>query len=261
MRAPAKLTLSLRVTGVRPDGMHLLDAEMVTIDLADTLTFEPGTGISVVDEVVGGLGVDHVPVNSDNLVARAMALAGRSATVRVVKRIPAGAGLGGGSADAAAVLRWSGVTDPEVAARLGSDVPFCLVGGRARVSGTGEVVEPLPFEDRRFVLVVPPVAVDTGAVYRAWDRRRAAARSDAIEPAPHGNDLEAAALDTAPVLADWRDRLEELSGLRPRLAGSGSTWFVEGEPESVGLAGCDVVVDDQRAPVVAVRTVAPVGTG
>ena len=68
--------------------------------------------------------------------------------MRLEKRIPSGAGLGGGSADAAAVLRWAGVTDLEVAARLGADVPFCLVGGRARVTGVGEAVAPLPVRGR-----------------------------------------------------------------------------------------------------------------
>ena len=94
---------------------------------------------------------------------------GRIASVRLTKRIPVGAGLGGGSADAAAVLRWGGMTSTQVAAQLGSDVPFCLLGGRARVTGVGELVTPLPFEDRRFVMLLPPISVDTGAVYRAWD--------------------------------------------------------------------------------------------
>jgi len=255
--APAKLTLSLRVVGVRSDGMHLLDAEMVTVDLVDTLTFQAGAGMAIEDDVVGGLGIEGVPSGPDNLVARALELAGRSAAVRIVKRVPTGAGLGGGSADAAAVLRWAGVTELDRAACLGADVPFCLVGGRARVTGTGEVVEPLPFEDRRFVLVVPPVSVDTGAVYRAWDRRWSSAGSGELEPSPHGNDLEAAALDVAPVLAQWRDRFEEVSGRRPRLAGSGSTWFVEGEPKDIGLAGRDfLALEDEHAPLVAVRTVA-----
>jgi 4-diphosphocytidyl-2C-methyl-D-erythritol kinase len=71
-----------------------------------------------------------------------------------------------------------------------------------------------------------------------------------------GNDLEPAALDVAPMLADWRDRLAEVTGQRPRLAGSGSTWFVEGDPEGLGIAGRDdLVVNDERAPLVAVRTV------
>ena len=254
LQAPAKLTLSLRVTGVRPDGMHLLDAEMVTIDFGDTLTFEPGSGISVVDEVVGGLGVGAVTADDDNLVARALALLGASARVRIVKRVPAGAGLGGGSADAAAVLRWANVSDPAMAAQLGADVPFCLVGGRARVTGIGDIVEPLPIEDRRFVLVLPPVTVDTTAAYRAWDARRGA--SDAPVPAgKHGNDLEEAALDVAPSLARWRDCFEEACGERPRLAGSGAAWFVEGDPTSLGVAGRPFLESSgQRAPMVEVRT-------
>jgi len=261
--APAKLTLSLRVTGVRPDGYHLLDAEMVSIDLADTLTFAAGTGISVVDEVVGGLGAAAVPAGPDNLVARALAAVGRRAAVTIVKRIPAGAGLGGGSADAAAVLRWAGVTDLDVAGRLGSDVPFCVAGGRARVGGAGESVKALPFEERRFVLLLPPVAVDTGAVYAAWDRRRArrprghgADGGDDRGDGGAGNDLEPAALDVVPVLARWRDRLGEATGRRPRLAGSGAAWFVEGEPEALGLGAVDALtVDGAPAPLVAARTV------
>ena len=140
IEAPAKLTVSLRVTGVRDDGFHLLDAEMVTIDLADTLTFDDGDALEIV-------GFD-VAADDSNLVRRALALIDRSAYVRVEKRILPGAGLGGGSADAAAVLRWAGVDDVELAARLGADVPFCLRGGRARVTGVGEHVDPLPFEAR-----------------------------------------------------------------------------------------------------------------
>ena len=132
-----------------------------------------------------------------------------------------GSGLGGGSADAAAVLRWAGCRDVAVAASLGADVPFCLVGGRARVTGIGEEVEPLPFEEQTYTLLVPPVVTPTPAVYAEWDRLGGPAGE-------HGNDLEAAALVVAPELARWRDELGGATGLRPRLAGSGSTWFVEG---------------------------------
>jgi 4-diphosphocytidyl-2-C-methyl-D-erythritol kinase len=254
--APAKLTLSLRVTGRRDDGYHLLDAEMVTVDLADSLTFGPGQDLSVVDEVVGGTGTGHVPPGADNLVARALALLGCSASVRVVKRIPAGAGLGGGSADAAAVLRWAGSADLGLAARLGADVPFCVRGGRARVSGVGETIEPLAFESRRFVLLLPPIAMSTPAVYRAWDERRASGRADGAVGA--GNDLEEAAIAVEPRLAAWRDRLGDLCGQRPRLAGSGSTWFVEGEPVRMGLAGREFLYfDGERATLRAVGTVPP----
>jgi 4-diphosphocytidyl-2-C-methyl-D-erythritol kinase len=147
---------------------------------------------------------------------------GRSAHVAVEKHIPTGAGLGGGSADAAAVLRWAGCRDRDVAASLGADVPFCLVGGRARVTGIGEIVEPLPFEARTYTLLTPPFGCSTPAVYRAWDELGGPAGEA-------GNDLEPAALAVEPRLAEWRDRLGEATGQRPRLAGSGSTWFVEGD--------------------------------
>jgi len=162
--APAKLTVSLRITGVRDDGFHLIDAEMVSLDLADELVFDEGDGL----EVIGATGL-AVPADDDNLVRRALRLAGRTAHVRLTKRIPAGAGLGGGSADAAAVLRWAGIDDPGLAATLGADVPFCVRGGRARVTGIGEVLEPLGHVDRTFTLVTPPFGCSTPAVYRAWD--------------------------------------------------------------------------------------------
>jgi len=229
--APAKLTLSLRVTGVRPDGYHLIDAEMVTVDLADVLVFATGDALEVVDAVSGG-GVAGVPAGDDNLVRRALHAVRRRAHVRLEKRIPAGAGLGGGSADAAAVLRWAGLTGTSagelvVAARLGGDVPFCLVGGRARVRGMGEEIEVLPFEARAFTLLMAPFGVSTAKVYGTWDglRRR---RGQAGTAEPGTNDLEAAALSVEPRLAIWRDRLGNATGARPMLAGSGSTWFVEG---------------------------------
>ncbi len=216
LRAPAKLTLSLRVTGVRADGMHLIDAEMVTLDLADALVVGEGDGL----EVRGATGLG-VPADDDNLVRRALHLVGRTAHVEITKRIPAGAGLGGGSADAAAILRWAGFSDLEAAARLGADVAFCLVGGRARVRGIGEVVEPLPFVERTLTLLTPPFGCSTPAVYRAWDELGG--------PTADGpNDLEPAALRVEPRLAEWRDRLGDATGRTPVLAGSGSTWFVEG---------------------------------
>lgn len=211
-RALAKLTVSLRVTGVRDDGYHLVDAEMTTLALADVLTF---------DDEGDGVEVSGADLPADDLVARALRAAGRRAGVHLDKRIPVGAGLGGGSADAAAVLRWAGCADPEVALGLGADVPFCLVGGRARVRGVGEVVEPLPFRRRVYTLLTPPFPVSTPAVYRAWDELGG--------PRSAGpNDLEPAALVVEPRLGEWRDRLARATGARPTLAGSGGTWFVEG---------------------------------
>jgi 4-diphosphocytidyl-2-C-methyl-D-erythritol kinase len=167
-------------------------------------------------------GGPDIPLDDANLVVRALRAAGRAAHVELTKRIPSGAGLGGGSSDAAAVLRWAGLTDLDVAASLGADVPFCLRGGRARVSGVGELVEALPFEARTFTLLTPPVHCSTVAVYRAWDELGGPTGDGA-------NDLEPAALVVAPELAAWRDRLGDATGRTPTLAGSGSTWFVEGD--------------------------------
>jgi 4-diphosphocytidyl-2-C-methyl-D-erythritol kinase len=220
--APAKLTLSLRVTGVRNDGYHLLEAEMVTLDLCDRLEIGPGDGLVIepAGGPAGGVGAG-VPAGDDNLVRRALVAAGRQAFVRLYKRIPAGAGLGGGSADAGAVLRWAGVTDLGLAAGLGADVPFCLIGGRARVRGVGEQVEPLAFDDiegQQFTLLIPPFGVSTPLVYQAWDRLGGVGTDGP-------NDLEGAALAVEPRLAAWRDRLGDATGEAPALAGSGATWF------------------------------------
>ncbi|HEX9258038.1 MAG TPA: 4-(cytidine 5'-diphospho)-2-C-methyl-D-erythritol kinase [Acidimicrobiales bacterium] len=239
--APAKLTTRLKLVGVRADGYHLLDAEMVALDLADELTFADGDALTVDGPAAAG-----VPVDDTNLVRRALAAVGRRAAVRVHKRIPAQGGLGGGSADAAAVLRWAGCNDVAVAAGLGADVPFCVRGGRARVGGIGEALEPLPFVAQTFTLCTPPFGVSTVAAFRAWDTA-----GGPVSDSP--NDLESAALEVEPRLAVWRDRLAEVSGRTPVLAGSGSTWFVQGAVPD----GADALVG---ATVVIARTV-PAGHG
>lgn len=242
--AHAKLTLSLRITGVREDGFHLVDAEMVSLSLADTVTIEPDRPIAT---TAAGRYADGVPLDDDNLVARALHLAGRDAVVHLDKRIPHGGGLGGGSADAAAVLRWAGWTgspdELERAARLGADIAFCLVGGRARVRGIGEIVEPLPHVDRRVTLVIPPVRISTPAAYRAWDELGG-------PTAPGPNDLEPAAIAVAPELARWRDRIGDATGRTPVLAGSGATWFVHGEHSNALVA-----LGNEGAEIIAARTV------
>ncbi len=234
--APAKVTLRLSVTGRRPDGFHEIDAEMVSVDLADSLTITPADATWL--GVVGGSGLT-VPL-ADNLVVRALAAAGCTAHVELRKRIPAGAGLGGGSSDAAAVLRWAGVTDPAVAVGIGADVAYCLVGGRARVTGIGERVEPLPHRDLTLTLLTPPFGVPTPAVYAAWD--------DLGGPRHPVNDLTPAALAVAPELARYRDALAE-TGVEPILAGSGGTWFVAGDHAGVRVGEtASVVVRTVRAP-------------
>ncbi|WP_420622962.1 4-(cytidine 5'-diphospho)-2-C-methyl-D-erythritol kinase [Candidatus Poriferisodalis sp.] len=240
--APAKLTLQLRITDTRRDGHHLIDAEMVTLDLCDELVVHPSTASSV--EVVPSVGAAgaadwDIPSDRSNLVIRALELAGRTAHVEIRKRIPPGAGLGGGSADAGAVLRWTNrlavseaveaasktsrpqtptLVSPQQAATLGADVAFCLTGGRARVTGIGEILESIPFRHQAFVLWTPPIQVNTAAVYRMWDEMGG--------PGGGSNDLEPAALAVCPQLAAWRDELAQATGRTPQLAGSGGTWFV-----------------------------------
>jgi 4-diphosphocytidyl-2-C-methyl-D-erythritol kinase len=241
--APAKLTLSLQVTGVRADGYHLLRSEMVSLDLADSLTMTDGRGLTLSTEHLAGREGQNdggISTGPDNLVSRALGAVGRSAHVHLVKRIPPGAGLGGGSTDAAAVMRWAGCSDPEVAVSLGADVPFCLAGGRALVEGIGEALTPMPFERRHFLLVLLPFGVDTAAVYRAYDELNGGvgpARRGTGGDEPDGNDLERPALVVEPRLGPWRSAFRALTGREPHLAGSGSTWFVEGTPEELGLDG------------------------
>jgi 4-diphosphocytidyl-2-C-methyl-D-erythritol kinase len=230
LQANAKLTLTLRVTGTRDDGYHLIDAEMVTLELHDVLTISAGDALSATGPFAAGM-----PTDDTNLVRKALRLAGRTAAVRIDKQIPHGGGLGGGSADAAAVLRWAGFDDLVAASRLGADIPFCLVGGRARVRGIGEIVDPLPVVDDVFTLVIPPFGCSTPLVYRAWDELGG----------PHGasgNDLEPPALTIEPRLRDWRARIIEATGVVPVLAGSGATWFLRGAHRDVAAALPDATV-------------------
>ncbi len=281
LTARAKLTLSLQVAGVRADGYHALESEMVALDFADTIIVSEGTGLTVTERFGepgpswrGGSGDRRapfggrreawrsatVPIGADNLALRALDVVGRRAAVRLVKRIPPGAGLGGGSADAAAVLRWAGCTDPTVAASIGADVPFCVLGGRAVVSGIGDVVTPLPFEERHFTLLLPPFGIDTAAVYRAWDDLTE--RGQRLDPSRGSNDLEVAAIAVEPRLALWRRVFADAAGASPRLAGSGSTWFVEGAPDEHGLGGRPwLTMGYDRALLVPAATTRPTGAG
>ena len=202
---------------------------MVTLDLADVLEFSTGEGLEVLDEIQwlqpdatdrGGAAVGPDAAGDEsgrngtllpsdgrpNLVE--LALQGRwpvGPASGCARRFLPGAGLGGGSADAAAVLRWGGCTDAAVAVGLGADVPFCLAGGRAVVGGVGEIVEPLSLrEDGRAARHPALGRVDSGCVHGLGFPRRARAGA-------HENDLEPAALAVEPRLAWWR-RLVERHG-------------------------------------------------
>ena len=259
--AYAKLTRTLHITGVRDDGYHLLRSEMVTVDLADTLEFSSGSGLVIRDDISwippleGATVGPDIPEDGTNLVARALSLAGIDLHVTLTKRIPAGAGLGGGSADAAAVLRHVDFGDLHRAAGLGADVPFCVAGGRALVTGIGERVEPLAYEECSFVIVTPEFGVDTAAVYRAYDEIGGGGIYSA------SNDLTEAALYVEPRLLWWRELVADVAGTEPVLAGSGSSMFIECDRrESESLAERlteHIVAGGRRALVSPVTTVPP----
>lgn len=237
VQAHAKLTLSLRITGVRADGYHLIDSEMVSLALADTITIDPnGVGLTC-----DGPFADGTPLNDSNLVAKALQFSGRAAAVHIHKAIPHGGGLGGGSSDAAAILRWAGYGDVAASAAIGADVPFCMVGGRARVRGIGDIVEPLPFQSIAITLVIPSLTVSTPAVYRAWDELSA-------RETMSSNDLEAAAFTVEPRLVEWRERIEKAAGQRPTLAGSGATWFLRDHHRIADVLPDALVVHTETVP-------------
>jgi 4-diphosphocytidyl-2-C-methyl-D-erythritol kinase len=230
LEAPAKLNLSLRVVGRRPDGYHLLETEMVLLELADQLLLLPGaTGLHVEappDE--------EIPVDGSNLAWRGL-LTGiggepQLTCLALEKHIPAGSGLGGGSSDAAAAWRLGrraagareAATPDDLAALadLGADVPFFAAQtAAARVSGIGERVTRLPPPPAQLaVLVHPGFRLATAAVY--GELRPA----DLGAGRPDGNDLLAPSLRLRPELGDLMRRVAEAGG-EPRLTGSGSTVF------------------------------------
>jgi 4-diphosphocytidyl-2-C-methyl-D-erythritol kinase len=217
--AHAKLTWNLEITGRREDGLHELRSEMTTIGLHDVLFVDDTTDHL---EILNPFETE-VAADEQNLIVRALRLVGRRAGVRVEKAIPVGGGLGGGSADAAAILRWAGGVSNDEAVTLGGDVPFCQLGGRALVEGVGERLTVLAYEERDLTLIVPDFGVSTAECYRAYDEMRADGWS------PRGtNHLEEAAGRVEPRLATTLDWLRAEIGPQVRLAGSGSSMFVEG---------------------------------
>ena len=246
-----KLTLSLRVLGLRKDGYHEIEALTVSLgqpsDVVEVTAVPHPGGVTFAVEGE----TEHVPPGMDNLAARAaedvMLRAGRSGHgVRMVlrKRIPAGAGLGGGSADAAATLvavrklLELELTDDDllaIAARLGSDVPFCLQGGAAWMRGRGEILEPIELRPGLgFLVAIPPFRLATPTVYAAWDELGGPEAQRRVEPqgpvarliGELANDLEPAAERVEPGLAEFRRALEHAAGRPAILAGSGSAYVV-----------------------------------
>lgn len=233
--APAKINLALHVTGQRPDGYHLLDSLVVFARFGDRLTLRAASRMALT--VVGPF-AEGVPTDASNLVWKAARQIGLSAEIVLEKNLPHGAGIGGGSSDAAAVLRVAHqfglqpVGDP---AELGADVPVCLSSAPQRMQGIGDLLsraEGIP--PAWVVLVNPRVVLPTSAVFAALGRRDnpalpptwpawPTARALADWLSEQRNDLQAPACALKPVIG------EALSALRPallaRLSGSGATCF------------------------------------
>ncbi|WP_347137742.1 4-(cytidine 5'-diphospho)-2-C-methyl-D-erythritol kinase [Paracoccus sp. SSK6] len=233
--APAKLNLALHVTGHRPDGYHLLDSLVAFAGVGDVVTMEPGPlSLRVEGPFAAGL-----PVSDDNLCLRAARLAGAGAAITLTKNLPVASGIGGGSADAAAVLRGlarMGHALPAGTERLGADVPVCLGASLARMEGVGEIVTPLPpLPAIPLVLANPGIAVSTPQVFAAMDRRdnpglppipRFAGLADLADwLAGTRNDLEAPALTIAPVIGQVLEALRATGAAFARMSGSGATCF------------------------------------
>lgn len=248
--ARAKLNLDLLVTARRPDGWHELDSLVVFCEVADRVELRPAEDLSL---VIDGPTAAGLAADEGNLVLRAARLLQRvvggnpGAAIRLTKEIPLAAGLGGGSADAAAVLRglsrlWRAGLDDEtlrdLGLGLGADLPVCLYGRPARMRGLGERLDPVRgLPDLPLVLVNPGRPLATAAVFRSLSGPfRAPARPPlralpslvqlAVWLAESRNDLEAPARRLEPEIGRVLDELAALSGcLVARMSGSGATCF------------------------------------
>jgi 4-diphosphocytidyl-2-C-methyl-D-erythritol kinase len=248
-RAYAKVNLDLRVLGARADGYHELRTVFQTIEMHDTLVCAGRPGPFEITCRVAG-----VPVDESNLIWKAAArlwdALGRSgapadAAIALEKVIPLQAGLGGGSADAAAALRalsrlWGGAPLPllrEVAAGLGADVPFFLSGGTALGLGRGEEIYPLvDLPSHAVVIVRPPFGVSTAEAYSWYDEDKAAGLRESRElqmlPVPWPtraaqmiNDLEPPVVRRHPEIVALRHALREGGAIAAAMSGSGSSVF------------------------------------
>ncbi|KGJ20355.1 4-diphosphocytidyl-2C-methyl-D-erythritol kinase [Paracoccus sanguinis] len=225
--APAKINLALHVTGRRPDGYHLLDSLVVFTELGDRVSLSPGPlSLTITGPFAGA-----IPPGDDNLCLRAARAVGGEAAITLEKRLPPASGIGGGTADAAAVLRALGRT-PDRPEALGADLPACLMSRSLRMQGVGEILTPVTLPTLHLVLVNPRVEVPTPAVFAALTRREnpglPAFPADGDWPGwltATRNDLEPPALRLAPVIGDVLAALAAQGAQLARMSGSGATCF------------------------------------
>ncbi|HYE29149.1 MAG TPA: 4-(cytidine 5'-diphospho)-2-C-methyl-D-erythritol kinase [Allosphingosinicella sp.] len=230
--AYAKINLALSVRGRRTDGFHEIDTLFAFAEEGDRLSVAEGQALSL--RVVGPFAAE-LPTNEQNLVLRAAQLlgGGRGAALTLDKRLPVAAGIGGGSADAAAALRllsrwWAlDAADSDLgdlARQLGADVPACLLSRTVRGTGRGDLLEPADTDEAGapLLLVNPGVKLSTADVFRRWRG----------EPST-GNDLEPPARALVPAIGDVLEALRARPGARlVRMTGSGATCFATFESEA-----------------------------
>ena len=253
LSANAKINLTLDILGTREDGYHEVAMIMQEISLHDTLSVgKINQGISLTIVIEGQQG--NLPADESNLCWKAAALVQKEynlqegVEIHLTKRIPMAAGLAGGSADAAAVLKGMnhlfrlGMTEArlcELGARLGSDIPFCIMGGTMLATGRGEVLTRLPsFPRLSVVLAKPPVGVSTAWAYKTYDAGYDGPHPDneAMLEAIHGGDahkaasllcnvLEGVTETEHPVIADYKRLMMEHGAMASMMSGSGPTVF------------------------------------
>ncbi|UWQ17877.1 4-(cytidine 5'-diphospho)-2-C-methyl-D-erythritol kinase [Jannaschia sp. M317] len=229
--AAAKINLTLHVTGRRADGYHLLDSLVAFADVGDRLVLAPGDHLRVTGPFAKG-----VPTDDRNLIRRALTLVGQPRAVTLDKQLPHPAGIGGGSADAAAALRGVGA-DPGVAQllTLGADLPVCTLGRAAHMRGIGDRVAAVSMPKVHAVLVNPGLAVPTGAVFAGLASPDNMGHGDLprwhdAEALIHWlrrqrNDLENPAMAVAPGIDEVRTALHQTDAGVVRMSGSGATCF------------------------------------
>lgn len=238
--APAKINLTLHVTGRRADGYHLLDSLVVFADVGDWIGAAASADLTL---AVEGPFADGTPTDDSNSVMKAASLIGATAALSLTKNIPVAAGLGGGSSDAAATLfalaELNGTPVPrDQALTLGADVPVCMRATRTRMRGIGELLNPAPHIPKLFaVLANPGVALETAAVFGALAQSdntpmpEEIADFETVESVAdwlsgQRNDLEPPAIALQPVIGDVLAALRDSEGcLFARMSGSGATCF------------------------------------
>jgi 4-diphosphocytidyl-2-C-methyl-D-erythritol kinase len=284
-RSPGKVNVSLRIVGRRADGYHLLDSIFVPIDLCDDVAVEACVDGSDDVRIEVHVDDDATPADETNLAARAARALleecrrGGTVVVELRKRIPVGAGLGGGSSNAATLLRGLndlldlGVPPARLAAiglELGADVPFFLAGGSARVRGVGERVEYIGgWPGTSLIVAVPPVRVSTPwAFARFRERGPIAPEAAATEAAALAagaplaapllvNDRECVVFPAFPAVAAVKARLAEAGAVAAVMSGSGAA--VVGVAASAAAADAVAAAVVRAVPEVRVDVVRPVG--